>query len=486
MSGKNICIDDNFIPEYDEVHVISDLHIGGKEGFQIFNSGVELGAFINYLSEKKNEKDPILLIINGDFIDFLAEDNAKYFDPVGAVGKLKRIFSDTEFKPVWDALKNFVKADKRRLIINLGNHDLELALPWVQECFFREVAGDDAAARGRIAFVTGGQGVLCRVGKVRVLCVHGNESDDWNLVGQTDLQRMVGDCLKNRNVEEWTPNAGTKLVIDAMNDVKKNYPFVDLLKPENGGAIRTLYEVAPEHRGKIIDFLKVIPKLTKDKLFRTFGLLSGAENRQGESHQWEGVDEDDLRREIEDCLERDISACELGTAEGEARRLGLINATWGAITGGSKADNLREALEGLVKDQSFHIDNEDKTFKYYDKNAGDSVNIVIAGHTHLERAVKRKISAGWYYNTGSWARLIQFTPSVLQSTTLFQPIYNALVAGSMKALDECEGLVIRRRTVASVWRDDTVIKSRLRHVSDRGAGGPLWVDVEGSNAEFSL
>jgi UDP-2,3-diacylglucosamine pyrophosphatase LpxH len=482
MSGKNVYIPDDFIQEYDEVHVISDLHIGGRPGFQIFDSGSELGALISHLYQDTGKS--VLLVINGDFIDFLAEDNAEYFDPAGAAGKLERIFADGAFKPVWGALKEFVKADKRRLIVNLGNHDLELALPWVQECFFREIAGDDAVARGRIAFVTGGQGVLCRVGKVRVLCAHGNESDDWNLVGQTDLQRMAGDCLKHREAEEWTPNAGTKLVIDVMNDIKKDYPFVDLLKPETGGVIPILLAAAPEHRAKLLKFVAVTPKLAKDKLFRFAGLLSGGEDDVARD-DWREVDDQSLWREIESMHEGDIAPGRLDPGGAEARRLGLIDAAWSAVRGEDKVESLREALERLIKDRSFDLALKDDTYKYYDENIGPGVDVVIAGHTHLARAVPRS-NGGRYYNTGTWARLIHLSPQVLNNRKEFQRVYDALTAKKMQALDECEGLVMRRRTVAAVWRDGDVVRSELRNVADRaGPDEASWSEVAGSQAEFT-
>ena len=43
--------------------------------------------------------------------------------------------------PVWKALKKFVRTKDRRLIITLGNHDLELALPWVREHLLGLIAG---------------------------------------------------------------------------------------------------------------------------------------------------------------------------------------------------------------------------------------------------------------------------------------------------------------------------------------------------------
>ena len=117
------------VPEFNQVSIISDLHIGGVPGFQIFDQVKLLAAFIDDL--RQNTPSPSVLVINGDMVDFLAEPGAKTFDPEGATTKLSRIFSKEEnFWPVWEALRRYVKT--RDLAITLGNDDIELALPWVR------------------------------------------------------------------------------------------------------------------------------------------------------------------------------------------------------------------------------------------------------------------------------------------------------------------------------------------------------------------
>ena len=68
-------------PEYDELHVISDLHIGGTKGFQAFDAVAELSALVRYLRDRPSERS-VCLVINGDMIDFLAEPNPCYFGPL--------------------------------------------------------------------------------------------------------------------------------------------------------------------------------------------------------------------------------------------------------------------------------------------------------------------------------------------------------------------------------------------------------------------
>jgi hypothetical protein len=187
------------IPQFDELYSVSDLHMGGLgAGAQIFDSGRELGRMIDHLRTKPGR---VALVINGDTVDFLAEPDAKSFDPNGATLKLERIAGDSSFKPVWIALKKFVRAKGRRLIITLGNHDLELALPWLRTRLLDLLAGDDDATRGRTVLAFDGAGFLCRVGKATVLCVHGNEVDDWNVTDHETIRRFGRDLQQGRSVD---------------------------------------------------------------------------------------------------------------------------------------------------------------------------------------------------------------------------------------------------------------------------------------------
>lgn len=139
--------------------------------------------------------------INGDTVDFLAETKpkAQYFDAEHAKEKLDRIMNDRSFKPVFNALSAFVKTKNRWLIITLGNHDLELALPWVREHFLNRLADGDDAARGRIQLAFEAGGYRCSIGEAQTLCVHGNEVDTWNRTDYEALRRQGQNPLRGRN-----------------------------------------------------------------------------------------------------------------------------------------------------------------------------------------------------------------------------------------------------------------------------------------------
>lgn len=72
MTSTLMSIPPEGLPRFDELYVISDLHLGGLSGLQIFNSGGELSRLIDHLSLASPDKQ-IALVINGDFVDFLPE-----------------------------------------------------------------------------------------------------------------------------------------------------------------------------------------------------------------------------------------------------------------------------------------------------------------------------------------------------------------------------------------------------------------------------
>ena len=175
----------------------SDLHIGGPGWKQIFNQGELLAAFIRSRA-KGAVKRRVALVINGDTVDFIADRNAKYFDPEGAIAKLDAIMDDENFADVFNALSEFIAKQNRYLVITLGNHDLELALPWVREHFKKRLSQGDDAARGRITLAFDGTGYTARVADKSVICVHGNEFDEWNVCDYETLRRQGRDLHRGR------------------------------------------------------------------------------------------------------------------------------------------------------------------------------------------------------------------------------------------------------------------------------------------------
>jgi UDP-2,3-diacylglucosamine pyrophosphatase LpxH len=485
MAQRLISIPAGSVPQFDELYVISDLHLGGLPGFQIFNSGAELQRLINYLRALPSEKT-IALLINGDFVDFLAESPSRHFDPVDAVVKLDRIVQDSAFAPVWKALQKFTGTKNRCLIINLGNHDLELALPWLRAHLLKVLSNGNEAARGRIILAFDGTGFLCRVGGAEVLCVHDNEVDDWNLADYETIRRIGRDIVQGRPVESWIPNAGSQLVIEVMNDLKRSYPFIDLLKPEMQAVVPTLLALAPDQHDKLHAIGATVRRLVWDKLKRATGFLDSDDgsltgrlaslanitpvpgpgprniSRSGVVDFGSRKYADALLEETEQRLSRNVDPLSLISSDERGEYLGLSSAVMRLFRGEDTSEVLRQALEKLRQDRSFDLQEEDETYTSLDEQMGDGTAFVVAGHTHLARALPWKKGRGWYFNSGTWARLIKLEKHVLESKEQFTQVFHAFKAGTMEALEALPKLVMRQLTVVAIWSEGASTHGELR------------------------
>jgi UDP-2,3-diacylglucosamine pyrophosphatase LpxH len=495
------------IHKFDEIYVISDLHLGGAPGFQIFNSGKELVALIDYIRDRPSMK--VALVINGDSVDFLAEPGARYFDPNGANDKLDRIAGDVSFKPIFDALTEFVAHDNRELVITLGNHDIELALPWVCHHLIGILAGNDDAAKSRITLSFDGSGYACSVGGASVLCVHGNDVDTWNVTDYERLRRAGRDYVPGRPMEEWTPNAGTKLVIDVINEIKRDYPFVDLLKPEMEAVVPVLFAINPKQLQKLSRVMAVGTRLGWDSVRRMTGFLSAGEEAEPGSVSIDRKTEEratstaaiqhllndtftqpndsstrsqscELMNEVENMFNNRTDPLALVAGGQRAEILGGFSAAWDWITRRSTSEVLREALEKLKKDRSFDVRNADSPYRRLDELVGSGFDYVITSHTHQERKLARSKGRGLYFNTGTWVALLRLTEKQLSSASQFQSVFAALQSSrTIRELEQYPGVVERKPAVVSIIQEGGVVRAQLQRVTlENGAVNLVGVQGE--------
>lgn len=497
------------LPHFDVLYVISDLHLGGPPGKQIFNQGKLLAALIDHVRQSDPDRT-VGLVLAGDIVDFLADQEPDYFKtPMKALRSLRAVMTDPTFRDVFVALRRFVQTAYRQLVLLLGNHDLELALPEVREelteqlCAWAEFEGTDGnlepipaeqadAARGRLRLILDVTGLLCNVGGAEVLCIHGNEVDEWNRVDPARLVRV--SAAANRKSEEapWVPNAGSQLVIDVMNPIKARYPFVDLLKPEDEIVIPVLAAMArmastqpKDETGKRIEGIKwgsvpsIVVRQGLGVIGRWFWLGEESPTEAGELFVTAPqLPSDELMAQVERDLLAGLSPLDLVSAD-EEQTLGLFSSVvhiGDFLRRARKLPPERALREGLQRwlhrDATFDLASHDQTYQRIDKLVSQKIDVVIAGHTHLARAIDRP-GGGIYYNSGTWIRLIQLTLEQLQSDGNFQQICKALQHGTMEALDACPGLIMSMPTVVCIREDEGAVTSALYKC--QSSGGVLTV-----------
>jgi UDP-2,3-diacylglucosamine pyrophosphatase LpxH len=127
------------------VLVISDLHLsagkmikGKRNLLEDFHYDNELIDFLNYYSSGDYQDIEVELVINGDFLDFLAVPYVEFFDDefwseTAALAKLRMIMS--AHLGVLEALKSFLSKPLKRIVYIIGNHDAEFVFDSLKEEF---------------------------------------------------------------------------------------------------------------------------------------------------------------------------------------------------------------------------------------------------------------------------------------------------------------------------------------------------------------
>jgi UDP-2,3-diacylglucosamine pyrophosphatase LpxH len=135
-SQKNILSDQKI------VLVISDIHLGGglfvfdqKNNLEDFLYDQEMVDFLNYYSSDEYELKDVEIVINGDFLDFLAIPFVNFYDDEfwsekAALAKLEKIYQ--AHYEVFNALSLFCKRPLKKVTYIIGNHDAEIIFPQVQ------------------------------------------------------------------------------------------------------------------------------------------------------------------------------------------------------------------------------------------------------------------------------------------------------------------------------------------------------------------
>ncbi len=515
-----------YLPEFDELYVMSDLHIGGQGVVQVLRETKRLANLIHWIKNRK-DKGEIALVLNGDVIDSLAEPSLQkgeyaFLHARLAEQMLQRIFSDPEFEDIWKALAEFVQTDHRHLIFVIGNHDIEVALPLVQASITKKLTCENPDSALRLSFMATGCGFACLVSGARVFCTHGNEVDDWNEVDYNRLSQVANALNAGRSIiaEEWEPNAGTKMVIDAINDIKRDYPFVDLLKPETNPIFGVLLTLAPRMVLQRLDRIGPILEKKIRGARKRRRLLSGSvtmspadetipsptpsvEHLLGQnllktlekSSATSKEDENELILSLLQDIDKQIrasDAAETAVIEGELSFLksakGWMGLVYRRLKGVRKEEALRcSLLDWLKGDETFSpISENDDTFHRIMDRVGPDVNFVVTGHSHLARAIEVQAGQRYYFNCGTWMRLVRLTTEVLESPDAFESLYKDLSdrKGKLKALDKARipgpdgselPLVVDRTNLVRIAKTDAGVVGELFRV--RG-GGISDADIE--------
>jgi UDP-2,3-diacylglucosamine pyrophosphatase LpxH len=461
---------------FDVAYSISDIHLGGSGDFQIFNNGKRLAKFIDHIAGL-DPGERMVLVLNGDVIDSLAEENIGYIaiTETEASDMIDRIIVDPAFVPVWDALARYTQTKNRYVVFVAGNHDIELGLPVVEARIREKLSGGDLAANARIEFSGRGAGYSCQVGGARAFFTHGNELDIANRVdneklGQLALAQNAGRIVP---MSDWTPNFGTRLVVDVMNAIKKEHPFVDLLKPQSGAVFAILLILGKDALGAVslkdlFNGLKSFKRsqdaggdlLSMDVLAAEEGgftddpdivELLGPRLTSFAQATSAAASEDDMLAAVEGrVLSGGVNSAPpvMASGEDDIETLGgVTKGLFGAIFNSEKhkKEGLREALldwreaESKFGDEKETLEEEDRVAKWLQKpDTKSSAHFTVAGHTHKARSIEIQSGRSFYLNSGTWIRILNVTEAALEKGKNFDALWTALNGRSMAAMDKAK------------------------------------------------
>jgi UDP-2,3-diacylglucosamine pyrophosphatase LpxH len=372
--------------------VISDLHLGGapsadqSPGFQICPPSTQavMAKFIDNLP-RGTAGSEVRLVLAGDIVDFLAEEPFQAFtaDPKDARTKLAHILEATSV--IWDALKRFVTDRAGAVTLMLGNHDIELSFPSSRRALFERIGP------GRIDFIYDNEAFTCGP----VLIEHGNRFDEWNAVPHGALRRLRSQQSRGLPVTGKFPTLpGSRLVVDVMNPLKKKYAFVDLLKPEDAGALPIMAALGA---GGVRDVWQFYQR------YRQAASTDYDEEREPLDEEFisASVAEEQQLFDLAEDIAQGGNAAEVGA-------LGKM------LT----SEALFRALRASVAKHraAFNVSFEEEKYLVPARRAAKAgFQVVLYGHTHLAKRVPLGAADAplpIYLNTGTWADLMSMPESV--------------------------------------------------------------------------
>lgn len=410
--------------------VVSDLHLGGEPGFQMCpaRNRAALAALLTTFGRHRSADVDVHVVLAGDIVDFLAEAPYAPFTAVDAAVKLGRIFDGSA--EVWTALAGLVR-DGCTLTLMLGNHDLELALPDARAAL--------ATRLGRITLHT--DGTPLRLGSAIV--AHGNVDDAWNRVDYVRLDEYArGGVVAVVNLAP----PGSELVTTVMNAVKRDHPWVDLLKPETTAMLPLLAVLQPS----VVSHLPRVAALYAKTRWRT---ARGGEDDIAATGD-RGHGDLELARELAGESD-DIAA---------RRMLPDLRTLWHRVTREVRAAarrRMRRALAALAPADYFRTDRDAAMAPTAEALLRDhAATTVILGHSHLAKSFA--VAGGTYLNTGTWADLVALPPE----TWIAAPTPDQEAAFDAFVDDLVDDALTPRRTLVATY-------AQVDH-DDNDATAALW------------
>ena len=434
--------------------VISDLHLGGSPPWMMSRPRL-LADFIGSLADGLRRQERLELVIAGDFVDFLAIPPSASFtrDAAAARSKLEQTMRLEPFGCVFRSLRSHVQAG-HRLTILVGNHDVELCLPAVQQALLQELG----ASPHQVHFVDDGRAY--HLG--RALIEHGNRYDPVNENDWAGLRALASQQSRNEPPDtELRVSAGSQLVERVINPLKATYPFIDVIQPQGELVAFLLFALEPSLMLRVADIARMF-RASRLQARNPGGLAPGSIRSLGDqqrAHDAElrdafGAAYDALRSPRDELAsaqwlpflcQRDGVAAMISRGEPiPPKRLHQIRVV------------LRQLLaEPLPSDDVAALEQYGVAAARMAR-ANPELQAIVMGHTHLPRRALVSDSCV-YLNSGTWADRIVISDAILTDDSVLS---NALADFVLDRRKPCPPTYVDLR----VGADGAVISAELCEV----------------------
>jgi UDP-2,3-diacylglucosamine pyrophosphatase LpxH len=372
--------------------VISDLHIGTDSVTPIYDGDRELPALIG------RQSHPLRVILNGDTLDLLLDDDPLVLDVAAAREKVTACLKSAAGAELVSALAD-VLAKGGEVMLRAGNHDLELALPDVQAAV-RDVFAARGVSTAGLAFSNEDRPLVLEVGGHRVLVTHGEHGDLANAWRHDNVRAALVDP------GGFLYPPGSILVKDILNPLKKQMRFLDLLKPDFHGAILTALAVRP------LEVRRILSRSTLD-------IIAGVAANLVDGAAFGPTGEPPT-----DPFGALVTDAEL-TSDEAAELVGFLDGDSAAFSGADGDSGIfrrvldklgRAALRAYAATHRWIAGAAGAAF--FDETPADAewdeavalsekfgAHVVVAGHSHARRY--RIADGRVYVNTGTWITLLE-------------------------------------------------------------------------------
>jgi UDP-2,3-diacylglucosamine pyrophosphatase LpxH len=192
---------------------VSDCHIGGDKGRDIFETPDELASLFDALG---SHDGPVELVLAGDFFDFL-----RLGDVPEGENRASATLARAEYRELFDSVRRFAAGQSRRVIYLPGNHDAEAWWnPEIQAELRRQGVVHEFALFYAAAFESDPERI--------VYCEHGNQFDPANTIH--DYADPFDTPLGEHVVTEITPRLASGGTIGGLHlrDIDRVFPLTTI------------------------------------------------------------------------------------------------------------------------------------------------------------------------------------------------------------------------------------------------------------------